>query len=521
MAEIGVPTWTTGHFSRVNALDDLGLESVGAGMLRRLLPGIVQTTPNAGYYSFYPYLLAKWEDAHESTERVAFKPFYRRQEAAYAVACLLHKHRGDLAGIQGSIHAGDEIATSSTTIDLGRLSESYMQSPYGGYGLFYARVLSDLRLTQIGKQRYVDRVTDRGREVADAFAKTFEATSYFESFFGADEVPLKVLTELGSTTCLCTIPGRSDHRALLDAFIGEPTEDPAWESRRRTRVESLSLFLEYHRGRPDAVTAAIDDFRRTLLTCAFSDGTEFTTPSPERQQSWRAYQLRECETYALTTIWSRYLQWLEHLGPSTHNALRSDLLAGVEWSAAGLRPDTRLSEATAIARTTFSDAASIVTTVSRLGRDPDDDVRRSLARALLVLLEIAELAGDEQSGFIELRDEGGSDRWSLERLRRWFEVRQDDTVDAALADLVDDLYLLHMGVGTRKLSPTDHRDPFCVAEDDGVLRLLRSDEPFWTGARFDVVNHLLWTLGLLESPEGDARPTELGISTLAEIAKGA
>ena len=37
----GAPVWTTGGFTYESGLDDLGLEGVGAGMLRRLLPGIV------------------------------------------------------------------------------------------------------------------------------------------------------------------------------------------------------------------------------------------------------------------------------------------------------------------------------------------------------------------------------------------------------------------------------------------------------------------------------------------------
>lgn len=38
--------WTSGQFTRPSAVDDLGLESVGAGLLRRLIPGVVQTTGN-------------------------------------------------------------------------------------------------------------------------------------------------------------------------------------------------------------------------------------------------------------------------------------------------------------------------------------------------------------------------------------------------------------------------------------------------------------------------------------------
>ena len=80
----GVPVWTDGRFKSVRAENDLGLESVGASLLRRLLPGILQTTPHAGYYAFYAYLLTKWEESNESILREEFVPFFRRQEVAYA-----------------------------------------------------------------------------------------------------------------------------------------------------------------------------------------------------------------------------------------------------------------------------------------------------------------------------------------------------------------------------------------------------------------------------------------------------
>lgn len=145
--QVGAPMWTVGQFQRVSAQDDLGMESVGAGLLRRLIPGVVQTTPNAGYYAFYPYLLSKWETHSESSERGEFKPFYRRQEAAYALACVLHDHRGDLFGVQGSNKAADALREAGDELNVAALADVYMDSPYGGYGLFYARVLEDMQLT--------------------------------------------------------------------------------------------------------------------------------------------------------------------------------------------------------------------------------------------------------------------------------------------------------------------------------------------------------------------------------------
>src|SRR3954466_8038598 len=93
--QYGDPLFTDGVFGTTSAQDDLGIEQVGAGLLRRLIPGVIQNTPNAGYYSFYPYLLWKWQELGGDPSRDAFVGSYRRHEAAYAVACSLHQHRGD------------------------------------------------------------------------------------------------------------------------------------------------------------------------------------------------------------------------------------------------------------------------------------------------------------------------------------------------------------------------------------------------------------------------------------------
>jgi hypothetical protein len=87
---------------RQGPIPDLGLEEVGAGLLRRLIPGVIQATPNAGYYACYPYLLWKWEQQGGGIERDAFVPLYRRQEAAYALACALHEHRDGVACSAGA-----------------------------------------------------------------------------------------------------------------------------------------------------------------------------------------------------------------------------------------------------------------------------------------------------------------------------------------------------------------------------------------------------------------------------------
>ena len=515
MVELGIPVWTSGQFTKRSALDDLGLESVGAGLLRRLIPGVVQTTGNAGYYAFYPYLLAKWEDEHESVRRLDFKPFYRRQEAAYAAACVLHSHRGPLGGIQGSDGARRAAQAATDSLNVGALADSYMESPYGGYGLFYARVLEDMRLTQLGAQRYVDRVTDNGRAVADSFARVFQDTVYYRDYFEADVVPLEVLTELGERTCSCSIPGRADHQPLLDAFFGELEDDPVWATRRRTRIESLSLFLDYHQQRPEDDAGDTRSFRTLLAQRAFTSGAPFTTPFAERLNSWRAYQMRECETLVLTAIWSWYLRRLEQLEPVSHATLRDDLVASAAWDRVGFGAMTPLADAIAQAAQRLPDGAAIVAAAYETAENVDEpDV--PIAVGLQTLLALSLSAADEEHGFTELVDEGGPGRWSLAHLQSWLALRENEPVGSVLGELLDEIHHQHVRISLGKVNPLGDRDPFCFAEDDGLLRLLRNDEPFWTTARFEVVNHLLWTLGLLETPDGRARPTELGTKTLAE-----
>jgi hypothetical protein len=136
-------------------------------------------------------------------------------------------------------------------------------------------------------------VTDSGRAVADGFAREFEDTRYYRDYFDAEIVPMDVLKELGERTCSCSIPGRADHQPLLDACFGELEDDPLWATRRRTRIESLALFLDYHQQRPEDDTGDTRSFRTLLAQRTFANNAGFSTPFVERLNSWRAYETAE------------------------------------------------------------------------------------------------------------------------------------------------------------------------------------------------------------------------------------
>ena len=147
-----------------------------------------------------------------------------------------------------------------------------------------AATLQDARVVTAGAHGLVDRVSEHGADVARALAATFEQTAYARDYFDADVVPVEVLRDLGAATCLCTVPSRSDHDLLLDTFFGSPLPSPAWEERRRHRVESLTLLLEFHAQRPTSADDDLFAWRRALLDPRFSDGTTWSTSHPERLQ---------------------------------------------------------------------------------------------------------------------------------------------------------------------------------------------------------------------------------------------
>lgn len=524
--------FTKGVFGRTSAQDDLGVEEVGAGLLRRLIPGVIQNTPNAGYYSFYPYLLWKWEQLGGSSDRKAFVPFFRRHESAYALACVLHDHRdgAKLSGINGaevSRQRARDLDAGATHLDLDAHAEKYMETELGGYGLFYAAALQEARLVRGGARGLVDRVTEQGEVVARAFAEVLEQTGYAQRHLErSGAVPAEDLRELGNAVCLCTIPGRADHKPLLQAFFAAGDGSPAWEDRRRTRVESLSLLLEFHDQRPGDDEDDLFAWRRALVDPRFSSGTPWRTTHPERRESWRAYQLRELSVLALTTIWSIYLAELGTRLQATHRELVEELLPSLSEEQLGFAPTISLRGAKEAVGEVIPDAYTLALEAEPLWEEWQEEPERALCRALLVLFRLPQEMASEAAGFTELLGEGGDHRWSLQYLDEWLAARADMSVEAVASDLLGALHHQHVRVALTKVRvptaenlrrvPNNWRDPFNFTEDDGILRLLRPDEPFWSGARYAVGNHFLWSLGLLTSPEPPIEVTQLGRSVIEE-----
>ena len=524
---VGAPAWTKGHFSRVAAQDDLGIEALGAGLLRELVPGVVQTSISAGYYAYYPFLLDEFERRFpDELSRSAFQAFYRRQEAAFAVACSQHSHRGNLRGINGINGATQALdkARANGEVDLSQLASTsggYMKTGLGGYGLFYRPALEDIGVTRLGAGRnHIDRATEQGRNAAEAFRQVVTPTDYWRKWADADEVPIEVLKELGAVVCPCGIPDRADQDAIIDTLFRNQGDSDRWRSLWWYRVQSFGLLLEFHRDRPDS-TEGIGEWRRALVSGRIAR-QPWETGFAKHRDAWRAYQWRETFVAALTTIFSCFLERLTELGVAAGSEVQESLVSSISWSEVGVSAQSQFAElidyAAAITTSDQEELINLAESAMMAANPATIDAAMTAAVRLLAALATVPEGDDD---FTDLTGRGGPDRFASSYMSDWLSSRAQMPSSEVVTELIAKLFHRHLRVATSKLTTTDHRDPFCVAEQpDGRYRLIRPDEPFWTGARFETLNHLLWTAGALSTPDGDGRPTQLGLELLDFVQRG-
>lgn len=518
---VGEPGWTDPHFSRSAAQDDLGIEALGGSLLRELVPGVVQNSINAGYYAYYPFLLQEFEREHpDENRRSEFRPFYRRQEAAFAAACSHHEHRDGLRGLNGVNESWDAFNAAQGTgaLDVAQLAapKGYMKSSLGGYGLFYRPALEEIGVTRLGAgTAQVDRVTELGAQVAEAFRELISTTEYWQRYRTADVVPIPVLEELGSAVCPCSIPGRVDHLPIVEVLFGERSGSERWEQSRKYRVMSFGLLLEFQQLRPDGF-AGVGAWRRAVLSGELA-GKEWETSFSRHREAWRAYQYRETLVVALGAVWCCFLERLGRYPAAYREDIQAELINELDWSELGLAPDDPYSALIESSSDALDDPNDLIESAEAVMLISDDNLSAAFTESIRLLAALAKTPSGD-SDFEALLGRGGSGRLSFQHMSRWSQSRSHLPAVSVVAELVNMLVFRHQRVAVGKITPTDHRDPFCTAEDDdGRLQLIRGDEPFWTGARFDTLNHLLWTAGALDSPGDDARPTELGLELLASV----
>jgi hypothetical protein len=315
------------------------------------------------------------------------------------------------------------------------------------------------------------------------------------------------------------MPGRSDHEPVIETLFRHRGESERWQQLQRHRTQSFALLLEFHAERPDH-HRGIGGWRRSLISGQLGDKTWRTT-FPKHREAWRAYQYRETLVATLTALFSSSLIVLNRLGSASPVQLATDMTESIEWPKLGVAPDDPFRRLVDASRKLCETPAELVeTTETAFEQFGSATVNQMLTTAAQLTGAMADLP-DGDDDFQHLLDRGGHERLSVAYMSQWLNERAQQTCAEVLGQLIVFLFHRHLSVATTKLSPTDTRDPFCVAaQEDGTYKVIRDDEPFWTGARFETLNHLLWTAGVLNDPGQDARPTELGHKLLEEVRAG-
>lgn len=532
----GVPYWTEKMYRPGGGQDHLGLGSVVTDrILPRLSPGINVLTIHPRYWSFYAFVLSEFWSRDLPRTKTALREWYRPLECIYSVACSLcdgPDHRGTPIGTRriGSIVAGEPASFDPQF--------HYMDSPMGGYGLYYATVMQSVGLVALADRRLgltVDAVTPEGQIVADAFRSGIADTAYYQIWIDRHDeaVPREVVAEYGERACFCRLrePRASDRPLLTDAFLHRGNSVDAG-----ARRETFRFMCELA---AQTTEAPVDQssFRRLVYFGADhgddeSGGSTFvpSEATVRTARRWRLYQTREYFNASLNEMWRQLTYWgLEREGdlfpvPMAEvqgSVDRADFVAftssvGVELPAGGITTDSpfiellnwvgevgqvsgELDDRWPLDATLTEDD---ITAWLDYGRPTTASGPAHLAAALTLVTFVAARLWRAELALVEPDDwfpvlEGGRERLGMQRFLAQLRerVRDEATVSDIAQWLVKDYVIAqHERVATAKLATTG--DTFRFRREAGRLRFFPKDAVVgMNDSRFNALATFLFELG--------------------------
>ena len=249
--------------------DPLGLNTITLDrILPQLLPGILQLSERARYFSIYPWMLWQFAERKRPATGEEVDQFIRRREFELCLAMKLCKHC-EVASAIGSLRAGPRVNAGDDPFQRG----VSIESAKGGFGLYYRSPLVDLGAvapvgTPLGPESKptpieVLRTNDpRVLLLAESFHDAIQDTAYYERFERTnDPIPRTVMEELAERARPCSA-SRSRTRARRRSC--------ARSSSPRTTTQTSSLPAKHDAADSLSSSRCSTKTRRSLTTQAGS-----------------------------------------------------------------------------------------------------------------------------------------------------------------------------------------------------------------------------------------------------------
>jgi hypothetical protein len=545
-------TLATGWVKRphhTRGLDPLGVQSPCISIYQSLIPGITNVTDRARYYSFYPWLIWRFEQSDAERTREALVDWLRRGDVLFTMIAIRHRivnggghsHLHDrgtvgnrtLTPVVDSMER-DSIVDVAPYATLDDADSRYFKNKLGGLGQYYIGTLAELDLMHLDDG--LPKFTSSGEELATCVDLGVAADEFVEAL-QTGLVTTETLDSL-SGFCPCSLPDSVlEAGRLREVFLARDSV----EANGRTRRASLQLHL-------DAVATleelgAIDYDERTFRTMTYAsacpDGSAWSPTSviESARKGWSVYERNELLSIALQAVFGLVLEALSEADRPLNSAREvGEWFGSLDWverAVAAVHPDA-FDETAGFERAcaevekglpSLSDLSSAQHELNLADTLLADGVSESdrtvwLTTAIRLLLTLAVRARGAGTEYARLGfpPEFLTDHpINLEEFeRRSLEEWPGMTMRAWLAGVADEWGVRsHLEVALRKLAG-QRNDTFHVAPTDRGLETIHVPDPVATTPRFNQSLQILADLGYVSLQDSGAyRLTELGRGELA------
>jgi len=290
--------------------DPLGLNTITLDrVLPQLVPGILQLSERARYFSIYPWMLWQFADRKRPARADELDNFIRRREYELCLAMKLCPHCSAYKAIGGN-SAGPRVAAGEDPFARGLSVDSIK----GGFGLYYRSPLVELGAvaptgTPLGPEAVPTPIEvllkdDRAMSLGRAFHESIRDTEYFQRYERTnDPIPRQVLEDLAERICLCRLPRLPTERDAVRELMFYPASEEAAEAC-DARCRAFALYLALL-DRDEGVAIHEGRFWQGVITqfllAPTADNREGRTIA-----AWAALAMKECMQDALCSVWTSF-----------------------------------------------------------------------------------------------------------------------------------------------------------------------------------------------------------------------